>query len=139
MPAHGVLIQCAGVARGRDAVLKHSRAVFKLEKSVEHWVGEVAKGLEGDAGEKAAKGLFRAEQRLTKLQDRGDRRLFRSRKQEDTSNLRSLVVDGGARIDDGVLVIPGGIRVLLSQSWNQRVPDGGEHRISSYLCVSLGV
>lgn len=115
-PKRLVRLQRAGMRRGVAAVTAHRRAVFAAEQSIAYWTEAVAKD-QNDAErlEYAHRRLARAERRLTHLAERGEQRLFRSRKTIERVNGPALVFDEGCRIDGNMLVVSGRLRVRLAQ------------------------
>ena len=116
VPKRLVRLQRAGMRRGAAAVAAHRRAVFAAEQSVAYWTEAVAKDQNDvERLEYAERRLARAERRLTHLVERGEKRLFRSRKTIERANGPALVFDEGCRIDGTTLVLSGRLRVRLAQ------------------------
>ena len=85
MPTHNLLrLQRAGLRRGLAAVDQYRRARFGLEQSVAYWADKATTTDTDDAvGQRVVRKLSRAEQKLERHVDRGERRLFRRRKGSD--------------------------------------------------------
>ena len=140
VPVH---LQRPGLEAGRDAVAKWDKARYSHEQSVVYWAARLAAAeLTSAADTASAKAVLAAvdnraalkktpakeqaycEKRLDKAstrrdrhEERGTRRLFRSRKMFETQPRQApaLVYRQGARLgSDGTIRLPGGHRLRLS-------------------------
>ena len=137
IPDGMVSLQRPVFAAGIDAVKKFAKSRNKLEYSAGRSLPESEAALDLAlmvpcdetlaAAHKAFRKLSRAEARLADHIDKGQQRLFRRRKDTETGALHPVLVHSGCRLRDGVLVLPGGVRIPVEEpDWAELAADGFE-------------
>ena len=116
MPRHAVRLQRPGMAAGLAAVAAHRKRRYALERSLAYW-----EGLRGTDRFNPVR-HSRTAQRLERHTDKGSGRLYRSRKKLERTNGPALVLHEGAKIADGLLVLPG--KVVLRLGAAVEIPEG---------------
>ena len=119
LPSPPIVLQRPGVRAGLVAVSKWHETVLQHERNVEYWEGraeDAPNRPRDDALEYSQRKLSVAVQRRHRHSDKGRRRLFRSRKQfeREPSNGAALVFDERVRVSSGVVVLPGGVSLPLT-------------------------
>ena len=122
-----MLLQRAGIQLGLETVKKWAKARRKhewnvtntekrLNKTISKWKTKKPTAKQIEALQKAFLAHSRAIDKLRRHQDKGTDRLYRRRKTLRYIDGPSLIYNGGCRLADGCLYMPGGVKIPLEGS-----------------------